>query len=132
VSTKAVLTTPRPQPGRLVPAVAGAVAVFLALPVFLLASLPVLGWVLGAVLWLGGQAVGLLLSRLPLGLGSLGASGVVGLGMMARAGAVMVPLIAVATVRPSLALAGALVYALAYSVELGLSLLAYFAAEPVA
>jgi hypothetical protein len=43
----------------------------------------------------------------------------------------MVVAIAVAVGDPGLAVAGALVYAFAYSVELGLSLLLYFGGRPV-
>ena len=125
-----VFSTPRPVPGRLVPVLAGALVVALALPVFLLAGWRLAGWGLGATLWLGSQAFALLLPRLRPGTGSLAASGVLALGMMFRATAVMVVLIAVATTDARLALAGALVYALAYTLELGTSLLAYFGAEP--
>jgi hypothetical protein len=120
------LTTPRPIPGRLLPALAGATIVLLALPVFLLAGWRLAGWGLAAVLWVGNQAFGLLLARVRKGGRGLTAPGVQGFGMMVRAVAVMVVLIAVAASDEPLALAAALVYALAYTVELGLSLLTYF------
>ena len=41
----------------------------------------------------------------------------------------MIVAVAVAATNPALALAGALVYAVAYSVELGLSLTIYFSGE---
>lgn len=107
-------------------------AVALALPVFLAAGWPVSGWVLGAVLWAAGQALGALLARLPLGASNVAASGVLGIGMMFRAVAVMVVVIAVAASDTELALAAAGVYALAYTLELGLSLLTYFSGEPLA
>jgi hypothetical protein len=125
------VATPRPLPSSRLPALAGAVAVALALPVFLAAGWRVSGWVLGAVLWAVGQALGLLLARLPTGASNLAGSGVQGIGMMFRAIAVMVVLIAVAVSDATLALAAAGVYALAYTLELALSLLTYFSGEPV-
>lgn len=104
--------------------------VALALPVFLLAGWRVSGWALGAVLWAGSQAFGLLLTRLRTGAGNLAASGVVAFGMIFRALAVMVVVFAVAVSDASLGVAAALVYALAYTVELSLSLLSYFGGSP--
>ena len=124
-------STPRPLPPRLVPAAAGGIALALALPVFLLAGWRLEGWALGAVLWVGAQALGAVLTRLRTGTGNLAASGVVGIGMMARAVAVMLVVIAVAASDAKLGLAAALVYALAYTVELAVSLGAYFTQEPV-
>ena len=125
-----VLGAPRPVPSRLVPAVAGSAVVALALPVFLVAGWRLAGWGLGAVLWVGAQLLALLLARLRPGADNLAASGVLALGMMFRGIAVMVVLIAVAASDARLALAAAGVYVLAYTLELGLSLLAYFVQEP--
>jgi hypothetical protein len=122
-------STPRPLPGRLLPVAAGATVVALALPVFALAGWRLAGWALGAVLWLGAQALGLLLTRLRAGGDNLAASGVVGIGMTFRAVAVMVVVIAVAASDARLALAAALVYGLAYTLELGVSLASYFGSE---
>jgi hypothetical protein len=126
VRSSGVFATPRPVPGRLVPALAGALVVALALPVFLVAGWPLAGWALAAVLWVGAQALGLLLARLDLGADSLGASGVVGIAMMFRPLAVMVVVIAVAAADATLGLAAGLVYALAYTAELVVGLAAYF------
>jgi len=100
--------------------------VALALPVFAVAGWPLRGWALGAILWVGAQALGLLLSRLELGADNLAASGVRGVGMMFRPVAVMVVVIAVAASNQEVGLAAGAVYALAYTLELGLSLLTYF------
>jgi hypothetical protein len=127
-----VFQTPRPVPSRLLPAAGGALVVVLAFPVFLAGGWSLAGWALGAVLWLAAQALSLLLTRLRPGAGNLAASGVVGISMMFRAVAVGVVLIAVAASDPETAVAAALVYALAYTLELALSLLAYFGSEPVA
>lgn len=125
-----VFSTPRPMPSRLLPAAAGALVIAVALPVFLAAGWPLAGWALGAVLWLAGQGLSLLLARWQPGPSNLAASGVVGISMMFRAVAVGVVLIAVAASDPELAIAAALVYALAYTLELALSLLAYFGSDP--
>jgi hypothetical protein len=124
------LATPRPLPSTRLPTMAAAAAVALALPVFLAAGWPVSGWVLGAVLWLAAQAFGLLLARLPMGLDNVAGSGVQGIGMLFRAVAVMVVVIAVAATDARLGLAAAGVYALGYTIELALSLLTYFGGEP--
>lgn len=125
----ALFETPRPIPSRLVPALAGGAVVALALPVFLVAGWPLAAWALAAVLWLAALAFGLLLTRLRLGLDNLAASGVAGIGMMFRPLAVMVVVIAVAASDAGLGLAAGLLYALAYTVELALSLTLYFGAE---
>ena len=119
------------MPGRLLPLLAGALVVALALPVFAVTGWRLAGWALGAVLWAASQALALLLARVRLGAGNLAASGVVGIGMTFRAVAVMVVLIAVAASDAALALAGALVYGLAYTLELAVSLAAYFGSEPL-
>ena len=121
-----MFATPRPKPSRFVPALAGGALIALALPVFLVAGWPLRGWVLGAVLWLVAQILGALLARLPLGADNLAAAGVVGIGMMFRPVAVMVVAIAVATQDASLGVAAALLYALAYTLELTVSLASYF------
>jgi hypothetical protein len=130
--TARAFQTPRPVPSRLVPAVGGALVIALALPVFLAAGWPLAGWALAAVLWLAGQALALVLARLRPGEGNLAASGVVGISMMFRGVAIGVVLIVVAATNPEVGVAAAVVYALAYTLELALSLFAYFGSEPVA
>ena len=88
------------------------------------------GWVLGAVLWLASQALGVLFDRIGIHEPTLRGSGVVAFGMMTRGILLMIAAIAVAVSDPRLALAGALVYALAYTLELVLSLTLYFAGQP--
>lgn len=128
---KEVWATPRPVPSSHVPTIAAAVAIALSLPVFLVAGLPVRGWLLGAVLWVAAEAMALLLSRLALGADNLAASGVRGIGMMFRTVAVMVVVIVVAAANAAVGVAAGAVYALAYTVELALSLTTYFSSEPV-
>lgn len=124
------LTTPRPAPGKLAPVLAGGSVILIALPVFAVAGWRLSAWGLAAVLWAGAQALGLVLTRLRLGAGNLATSGVVGIGMTFRAVAVMVVIIAVAVSDARLGLTAALVYALAYTLELAVGLLAYFAGNP--
>ena len=121
-----ILGSPRPMPSRLVPALAGASAVAFALPVFVLAGWRLSGWALGAVLWLGAQALVVLVSRFRSSPDSVAGSGVLAFGMMLRAVAVMVVVVAVAASDAALGLAAAGVYALAYTLELGLSVAAYY------
>lgn len=121
-----VFSTPRPMPGRIAPSLAAAALVALALPVFAVAGWPLAGWALGATLWAAGEVLGLVLARLRVGAGNLASSGVVGIGMMVRAVAVMVVVIAVAASDARVGLAAGLLYAAAYTLELGVSLAAYF------
>lgn len=125
----AMFETPRPAPGRLLPALATAGLFVLALPVFIVADLPIGGWLLALVLWLASQGLALLLARLGVGADKLAASGVVGIGMTLRSVAVGVVLIAVAASDARLGLSAALLYALAYTLELGVSLATYFGQE---
>jgi hypothetical protein len=106
--------------------IAGLLVVLLALPVFLAAGWPFAGWILGAALWLAAEVVALLLGRRGLGPPTLSGSGVVAFGMISRGIVVMVALIVVAAFEPAVALAGALVYAAAYTTELALSLTSYY------
>ena len=122
----ALFSTPRPVPGRAVPALAGVLVLALALPVFLLARWPLAGWALGAVLWTGLQAVDLLLTRAGGRTGNLAASAVQGFRMFFKAIVVLVVLVAAVASDAQLALAAALTYALAYTLDLGVSLLTYF------
>ena len=124
-----LLRTPRPVPGRLAPAMAGAAVIALALPVYAIGGWRLAGWGLAAVLWAAGELVGLLLARLPLHTGNLARAGMVAFGMMFRAIAVMVILVAIAISDATLAASAAVLYALAYTLELGLSLVSYFGSE---
>ena len=121
-----IFATPRPVPGRLLPAAGGALVVVLALPVFLLAGWNLSGWALGGILWLGLEAVELLLTRLRGRASNLAASAVLAFGLTFKAVVVLAVLFATAVSHPHIALAAALVYVLAYTFELGLSLATYF------
>ncbi|MEK6275378.1 MAG: hypothetical protein AABM30_08570 [Actinomycetota bacterium] len=123
-------TSPRPAPSVLLPIVAGTGVIAIALPIYLVAGWRLAAWALAATLWAGSQAFSYLLVRMR-SQGNLVASGVAAFGMMFRAIAVMVVVLAVAVSDPRLGLAAALTYALAYTVELGLSLVSYFGNPPV-
>lgn len=124
-----ILSTPRPVPSRTLPLAAGAAVVALALPVFLAAGWPLAGWLVGGTLWAASRLLALLLTRLAPGDGTLAAGGVLGFGMSFRALAVMVVVIVLAATDARLALAALLLYALAYTLELGVSLALYFGGE---
>ena len=119
------LLTPRPAPPRLLPAVGGTVVLVLALPVFLLAGWPLTGWALAAVLWLGVHALDVL-ARTQGADGNLAASAVQVFALLFKLLGLLVVLVAALAARPSLAVAAALTYALAFTFELGLSLAAYY------
>jgi hypothetical protein len=127
-----ILGAPRPIPRRLAPALGGGLVIALALPVFLLADWPLSGWAIAALLWVGSQAFGLLLSRLSPSADNLAGSGVLAFGMMIRMLAVLVVLLVVVASDKDVGLAAALVYGLAYTAELGLSLAGYYGQEPTA
>ncbi len=118
--------TPRPIPKRRLPALGGAGVVAVALPIFVLAGWPLDGWALGAILWAGSQLLEFLFARVGIrGEPSIRGSGLVAFGMMGRGILVMLIAFAVAASDPALALAAALVYAAAYTVELVFFLAAY-------
>ena len=127
-----VFSTPRPLPDRRWPALAGTLVIVLGLPVFLAAGWGFAPWALAAALWAAGEVLAFALGRLPLGLDNLAASGMAGIGMTFRVIAVMVVLIAVAARDESLAVPAAALFIAAYTVELALSLLTYFAGEKTA
>jgi hypothetical protein len=124
-----ILATPRPVPGRLLPVAGGGLVLLIALPLFLIAGWRVSGWALGAVLWAGMQALNLLVARLRERSGSLAAAGVQGFAVFFKAVALLVVLGAVAATDGHLAVAAVVTYALAYTFELGLSLVSYFGGD---
>jgi hypothetical protein len=124
-----VFTTPRPIPGRLVPALAGSAVIVLALPIFAVAGWPLAGWTFAAVLWVAAQAFAWLLTRLSLDAGNLAAAGMRGIGTSFKAIAVGIPLVAVTVSDERVGVAAALLYAFAFTLELAVSLVTYFGAE---
>jgi hypothetical protein len=121
-----VFSTPRPEPGHLLPALGSALIIFIALPVFLLAGWSLAGWALAAVLWIAVHLVDVVLHRSRASAATLAASGVQAFGLFFKSIGLLAVLVAAAVASPHLAIAAALTYALAYTFELGLSLATYF------
>jgi hypothetical protein len=97
-----------------------------ALPLFVIVGWSLKGWSVAAVLWAAGQAVGALLTRLPLGTSNLAAAGMRGIGMSFRGFAAGVVLLVVTLTDEAVGLAALVVYVLAFTLELAVSLAAYF------
>jgi hypothetical protein len=110
----------------LLPAAGGALILLLALPVFLIAGWDLAGWALGAVLWFGLEAVEFVLTRLRGRTANVAASAVLAFGLTFKAVAVLAVLFAAAATQPDVAVAAAVVYVLAYTFQLALSLVTYF------
>ena len=122
----ALFSTPRPEPGHLLPALGSGLVVLLALPVFLVAGWPLGGWGLAAVIWAAVHAIDLMLRRSRGDAANVAAAGVQAFGLFFKAVGLLVVLVAAAVASPGLAVAAAVTYALAYTFELGLSLATYF------
>jgi len=87
------------------------------------------GWALAAVLWAASEIVAWLLARLPDSPDNLAAAGMRGIGTTSRALLVGIVLVIVTVSNESVGLAAALLYALAFTVELGVGLATYFGGE---
>lgn len=124
-----VFATPRPVPESRLPALGGTVVVVVALPVFLIGGWRLAAWGIAAGLWLVFLLIGALLRHLQLGSDNLAAAGLVAFGRMTRAVALVAILIVIAVKDSGLGLPAAVVYAVAFTVELALSLVAYFGGE---
>ena len=123
-----VFSTPRPVPGRRTPVLAGAGVVVLSLPVFLVGGFALSGWALAAVLWAAAELLGLWLARIPTGADHLRMSGLVALAHSFRGIGVMIVLLAVTVANRDVGVAALAVYAIAYTLTLGVSLVEYFSA----
>ena len=110
------------------PALAGSLVILFALPLFLIVGWSISAWALAAVLWAGIHGLDFVLRRARKDTGNLAASGMQAFGLLFKTLGILVVLFAAAATNPHLALAAALVYALAYTLELGLSVVAYFGA----
>jgi hypothetical protein len=123
-----LFSTPRPEPGHLLPALGGLFVILLALPIFLVFHLSIAGWALAAVLWCAVHGIDLILAQARARTGNLAASGVQAFGLFFKAIGLLVVLLVAAVADPHLAVAAALTYALAYTFELGLSIVTYLGA----
>jgi hypothetical protein len=121
-----LLTTPRPEPAHLLPGLAGSLVILFALPLFLILGWSISAWAIAALLWLGVHALDFILRHARKDTGNLAASGMQAFGLFFKTLGLLVVLFALAGSSPHRALVAALVYALAYTLELGLSLATYF------
>jgi hypothetical protein len=124
-----IFSTPRAVPSRLAPTVAGGLVIVLALPVFAVAGWPLSGWALATVLWVAAEVFALVLARLPGSADNLAAAGMRGIGTTSRALLVGIPLVIVTVSDETVGVAAAILYALAFTVELGVGLMTYFGGE---
>jgi len=124
-----IFSTPRSIPSRVAPAIAGGLVILLAFPVFAVAGWPLSGWSLAAVLWVAAEVFALVLTRLPGSADNLAAAGMRGIGTTSRALLVGIPLVIVTVSDESVGIAAAILYALAFTVELGVGLMTYFGGE---
>jgi len=124
-----IFSTARSVPSRLAPTAAGGLVMLLALPVFAVAGWPLAGWALAAVLWVAAEIFALVLARLPGGADNLAAAGMRGIGTTSRALLVGIPLVIVTVADESVGIAAAGLYAIAFTVELGVGLMTYFGSE---
>ena len=124
-----IFSTPRPLPSRIGPTLAGGSIIALALPIFAIAGWPLQGWALAAVLWGASEIFALLLARLPNNPDNLAAAGMRGIGTTSRALLVGVVLVIVTVQNETVGLSAALLYAVAFTVELGVGLATYFGGE---
>jgi len=123
------LLTPRPEPNHLLPALASAIVLALALPIFLLEGWPLAGWGLAVALWAAVHVLDRFLARARGRTGSLAASGVQAFALFFKSIALLVVLLATVEANKDVGLAAAVTYALAFTSELGLSLVLYFGVE---
>ena len=97
--------------------------VALALPLVLLADLSLRGWAVAAVLWLGVHGLDLLVAR------SGGKPQMQAFALFFKPLALLAALLATVVADKDAGLAAIVTFALAYTCELGLSLVTYFGAE---
>ena len=124
-----LFSTSRSEPGHLLPAVGGTLVLALALPIVALLGWSIAGWGLAVALWLGLHALDYVLARARTKTGPA-SSGMQAFGLFFKLIALLVVLFAALAADKDVALAAALTYGLAYTFELGLSLVAYFGAPP--
>ena len=129
MSGPGIFSPPGPLRGRLRPTVAGGTIIALALPIFAIAGWPIRGWALAAVLWVASEIFALLLARLPDNPDNLAAAGMRGIGTTSRALLVGVVLVIVTVSNETVGLTAAILYAIAFTAELGVGLATYFGGE---
>jgi uncharacterized membrane protein YiaA len=90
---------------------------------------PLAGWALAAVLWIAAEVFAAVLTRLPSSADNLAAAGMRGIGTTSRALLVGIVLVVVTVSNETVGLSAALLYAIAFTVELGVGLATYFGGE---
>jgi hypothetical protein len=105
------------------PAAGGTLVLLLLLPVVALLGWSIVGWGLAAVLWLGLHALDLVLARV-----RHAGSAMQAFGLFFKLITILVILFAALAADRDVALVAVLTYGLAYTFELGLSLVSYFGA----
>jgi hypothetical protein len=123
-----LFSTPRPEPSHLLPAAGSALVIALALPIVVISGWSVAGWGLAATLWLAVHGIDLALARMRNG--TVAAPAVQVFAVFFKSIGLLVVLFAAVAADRELALTAAATYALAYTFELGLSLVFYFGATP--
>ena len=129
MSGAGIFSTPRPLPSRIGPTVAGGTIIALALPIFAVAGWPLQGWALAAILWVASEIFALVLARLPNSPDNLAAAGMRGIGTTSRGLLVGVVLVIVTVSDETVGLTAAILYAIAFTAELGVGLATYFGGE---
>ena len=124
-----IFSTPRPLPSRIGPTIAGGTIIALALPIFAVAGWPLEGWALAAILWVASEIFAAVLTRLPDSPDNLAAAGMRGIGTTSRALLVGVVLVIVTVSNEPVGLSAALLYAVAFTVELGVGIATYLGGE---
>jgi hypothetical protein len=119
-------STPRAEPGHVLPAAGGTVVLVLLLAVVALLDWSIAGWGLAAVLWVGLHGLELLLARMRRQGTGVASPGLQAFALFFKIVAILVVLFAALAAGRDVALAAALTYGLAYTFELGLSLASYF------
>jgi len=125
----AIFSTPRPEPSHLLPALGGSLVILLALPVFLVGGWSLGGWLLALVVWIATHAIDVVLNRSRGQQTATVATGVQAFGLFFKSIGLLAVLLAAAVSSKEVAVGAIVTYALAYTFELGLSLLSYFGAE---
>ena len=87
------------------------------------------GWALAAVLWVASEIFAAVLTRLPNSPDNLAAAGMRGIGTTSRALLVGIVLVIVTVSNETVGIAAAILYAIAFTVELGVGLATYFGGE---
>jgi hypothetical protein len=118
-----LFSTPRAEPNHVLPAAGGTLVLLLLLPVVALLGWSIVGWGLAAVLWLGLHALDLVLARV-----RHAGSAMQAFGLFFKLITILVILFAALAADRDVAIVAVLTYGLAYTFELGLSLVSYFGA----